>query len=107
MWESPCYFFTGGLAGASAGMAWLAGDSRLGRRAWLVALAGVTASPALLAKDLGKPARFVNMLRVFKVTSPMSVGSWVLTASGLTTSVATLNAWTGLMSGSARFARPA
>ena len=35
-------------------------------------------SPALLISDLGRPERFLNMLRVFKVTSPMSVGSWVL-----------------------------
>ena len=49
---------------------------------------GVGASPALLISDLGRPERFLNMLRVFKVTSPMSVGSWVLAGSGLTTTVA-------------------
>jgi hypothetical protein len=31
-----------------------------------------------LVKDLGRPERFVNMLRTFKLTSPMSVGSWIL-----------------------------
>ena len=41
-------------------------------------------SPMLLISDLGRPERFLNMLRVFKVTSPMSVGSWVLVASGVT-----------------------
>src|SRR5439155_9437640 len=83
-WEIPCYFFTGGVAGASAGLAFLAelrGNGVLGRRAWAVALTGVSVSPALLTSDLGKPVRFVNMLRMFKVTSPMSVGSWILTAS--------------------------
>jgi hypothetical protein len=37
----------------------------------------------LLTADLGRPQRFLNMLRVFKVTSPMSVGSWVMTFSAL------------------------
>ena len=36
----------------------------------------------LLISDLGRPERFLNMLRVFKVTSPMSVGSWILVVSG-------------------------
>ena len=54
------------------------GNRALARRAWLVALAGVAVSPPLLITDLGRPERFLNMLRVFKVTSPMSVGSWVL-----------------------------
>lgn len=81
--EIPAYLFTGGLAGASASLAAaseLAGNSELSRRAWLVALAGVSVSPVLLISDLGRPARFLNMLRVFKVTSPMSVGSWILVA---------------------------
>src|SRR5213075_992313 len=39
-------------------------------------------SPVFLVADLGRPERFLNMFRVFKVTSPMSVGSWILGASG-------------------------
>ena len=39
--------------------------------------------------DLGRPERFLNMLRMFKVTSPMSMGSWILTASGGATTLAT------------------
>jgi hypothetical protein len=35
-------------------------------------------SPALLIADLGMPSRFLNMLRVFKIQSPMSMGSWTL-----------------------------
>jgi formate-dependent nitrite reductase membrane component NrfD len=108
--EIPLYFFTGGLAGASAGLAWLgecAGDDELSRRAWVIALGAVGASPALLISDLGVPARFLNMLRMFKVTSPMSVGSWVLSASGLTTAVAAGNALTGLLPGAARVCKPA
>ena len=79
--EIPVYFFTGGLAGASAGLGVLAelrGNEVLARRAWAVALAGVAVSPVLLISDLGVPTRFLNMLRMFKVTSPMSVGSWIL-----------------------------
>lgn len=93
--EIPWYFFAGGLGGASAGLAWLAGlrgNRVLARRAWAIGLASVTASPALLIADLGVPSRFLNMLRMFKVTSPMSVGSWILVGSGATTGVATLHA---------------
>lgn len=90
-WEVPVYFFTGGLAGASAGLAFgasVSGNPRLARSAWTAAFAGIAVSPPLLISDLGKPTRFLNMLRVFKVTSPMSVGSWVLTAAGGATTVA-------------------
>jgi hypothetical protein len=83
-WEIPLYFFFGGMAGAAAPFALvseLRGDEALARRAWLVALAGVAASPPLLIADLGVPERFHHMLRVLKPTSPMSVGSWVLGAS--------------------------
>jgi formate-dependent nitrite reductase membrane component NrfD len=83
--EVPIYFFTGGLAGASAGLAFLArltGRKKLARAATGNAFAGVAVSPLLLISDLGKPARFLNMLRVFKVTSPMSVGSWIISAEG-------------------------
>jgi hypothetical protein len=84
-WEIPAYFFTGGLAGASSGLGLLAGllgNERLARTARLTALAGATASPVFLILDLGMPSRFYNMLRVFKPTSPMSVGTWILSAFG-------------------------
>ena len=83
--EIPTYFFTGGTAGAAATLtlaARLAGNDALARRALYVNAAAITVSPLLLIKDLGRPQRFLNMLRVFKVTSPMSVGSWVLFVSG-------------------------
>jgi len=91
-WEIPTYFFTGGLAGASASLAFaagLAGNRVLERRSWLIALAGIAVSPGLLVSDLGRPARFLNMLRVFKVTSPMSVGSWLLAVAGAAVAPAT------------------
>jgi Polysulfide reductase len=109
-WEIPTYFFTGGLAGASAGLAYLSGlrgNDMLARRAWAGALAGIAVSPLFLISDLGRPMRFLNMLRMFKVTSPMSVGSWILSASGATTTIAAANAWTGTFPRSARVARPA
>jgi Polysulphide reductase, NrfD len=108
--EIPMYLFVGGLGGASAGLAYLSGlrgDDELARRAWIAALAGVSISPALLVADLGVPRRFLNMLRMFKVTSPMSVGSWILTASGLATGVAGANAVTGAFPRAAAAARPA
>jgi hypothetical protein len=101
--EIPTYFFTGGLGGASAGLALAAertGNDVLARRAWAVALGGLGVSPALLISDLGRPARFLNMLRVFKVTSPMSVGTWILTAAGAATGLAFANRLLG------RFPRP-
>lgn len=82
-WEVPWYLFAGGMAGAAsllAAGAAVRGRPRLGRAARLVAGAGAVASPALLVADLGRPARFLNMLRVFKPTSAMSMGSWLLAA---------------------------
>ena len=108
--EIPWYFFSGGLAGGSAALAFLAergGHEQLARRAWPVALGAVGASPLLLVSDLGVPRRFLNMLRMFKVTSPMSVGSWLLVGSGATTSVAAAHALTGRLAGPARLAKPA
>jgi hypothetical protein len=83
--EIPAYFFTGGVAGASAvlhGVAKLTGNERLAKSALYVGAAADVLSPILLISDLGRPERFHHMLRVFKVTSPMSVGSWILLVSG-------------------------
>jgi formate-dependent nitrite reductase membrane component NrfD len=109
-WEIPNYFFVGGMAGASAGLAYLSelrGDEQLARRAWGTALAAIAVSPALLTSDLGRPERFLNMLRMFKVTSPMSVGSWILASSGATTALAAANSWRGVFPRTARLAKPA
>jgi Polysulphide reductase, NrfD len=98
--EIPFYFYFGGLGGASAGLAALSelrGNGVLARRAWAAALVGAGVSPALLIADLGVPSRFLNMLRLFKVTSPMSVGSWVLSAFGAATGIAALDAFTGVV----------
>jgi formate-dependent nitrite reductase membrane component NrfD len=77
------YFFLGGLAGASSVMAAGAqatGRPALGRTAKLGAAAAIGAGLVALVHDLGRPQRFLNMLRVVKVTSPMSIGTWVVSA---------------------------
>lgn len=83
-WEIPAYFVVGGIAGMAAmlaAVASLAGlESGLAADARWVALAGALLSPCLLISDLGRPARFLNMLRIFKPQSPMSVGAWTLIA---------------------------
>ncbi len=81
-WEIPLYFFVGGASGAAAIVGAIAkytgADRKLVRDAEYVAAAGTVLSPLLLIADLGKPSRFLNMLRVFKPQSAMSVGVWVL-----------------------------
>ncbi len=96
--EIAWYLFTGGLAGASSMLglgARLAGNPRLARSASLTAAAAVSVSPGLLILDLGRRDRFLNMLRVFKVTSPMSVGTWLLVVSGAADTVAAASELTG------------
>jgi Polysulphide reductase, NrfD len=93
IWEPavPWYFFLGGLAGASAALglgARVAGNERLARNATLAGAAAVSVSPILLTADLGRPERFYNMFRVVKVTSPMSIGTWILGASGTALGIA-------------------
>lgn len=94
-WEVPLYFFVGGVSGSSAVIA--AGAELVGAgipgvavAAHGLALLGALLSGVLLVSDLGRPARFLNMLRVFKWRSPMSVGAWVLAAFG---GLAALAAW--------------
>jgi Polysulphide reductase, NrfD len=96
--EIPAYFFTGGVAGGCSllhGFARVTGLERLAKTALYVGAAADVASPALLVSDLGRPERFLNMLRVFKVTSPMSVGSWILFVSGGASSTAAALELTG------------
>jgi hypothetical protein len=92
-WEVPVYFFTGGAAGAASVLAsvakWKNADERFIRDAQWIAAIGGAVSPALLISDLGMPSRFLNMMRVFKFQSPMSVGSWTLMAFS-SSAVATL-----------------
>ena len=87
IWSVPAYFYVGGAAagaallGAVAQLADRQGHATLiGRCRW-VATGGTVLSTALLIEDLGRPARFLNMLRVFRPTSAMSMGSWLLAAN--------------------------
>ncbi len=84
-WEVPVYFWTGGMAAGASFVAMacdLAGDDRAARLARRLVVGAVAASPPLLILDLGRPARFLNMLRIFKPRSPMSTGAWALTLFG-------------------------
>ncbi len=101
VWEAPNiagYLFLGGLAGASsllAAFAQLSGNRELPRVSKVAAAGAIGVSLAALVHDLGRPARFLNMLRVFKVTSPMSVGTWLLTGYGPLAGAAAASAVTG------------
>ena len=91
-WEIPAYFFVGGAAGAAAVLgaaAQVAGArEKLVRDARWIAAIGAAVSAPLLISDLGRPERFLNMLRVFKPQSPMSVGAWTLAVFGAGTTAA-------------------
>jgi formate-dependent nitrite reductase membrane component NrfD len=96
------YFFLGGLAGASsvlAAGAQATGRPALARASKLAALGGISVSLAALVHDLGRPGRFLNMLRVLKPTSPMSVGTWILTGYGPLAGFAAASSVTGLLPG--------
>ena len=85
-WEVPLYFFVGGISGVSSVIGFLGhifhADPALVRIALWMGLIGAMVCPVLLISDLGRPSRFLNMLRVFKWRSPMSMGSWILSAFG-------------------------
>ena len=101
-WEAdiPAYLFLGGLAGGSsllAAGADLTGNTALKRPARLTALGAISLSFAALVHDLGRPARFHHMLRVAKPTSPMSVGTWILTGYGPLAGLAGASEMSGLV----------
>src|SRR3954465_5977977 len=102
-WEVPVYFFVGGAAGAAAIIGtvaeWTGTDGTLARDARWIAAGGGPLSAALLTADLGRPERFINMLRVFKPQSAMSVGSWTLPAFSGTPPLALLPAASGIAGG--------
>lgn len=95
-WEVdiPLYMFAGGLAASSSLLA--AGGQLTGRHALrqvgrLAAAGGLSVSLVALIHDLGRPARFMNMLRTVRVTSPMSVGTWLLSLYGAPAGLAALD----------------
>ncbi len=93
--DVPMYLFLGGLAGASALLAEgaaMSGRPALERVGRIGAASGAAFGTVALVHDLGRPERFLNMLRVIKLTSPLSVGSWVLAPfSGLATAALASN----------------
>src|SRR5579863_1623351 len=88
-WEIIWYFFFGGLAGGCyliASLASLFGskeDRAVARAGYYLSLLALMPCPPLLIKDLGRPERFLHMLRIFKVKSPMSMGTWGLVSFSL------------------------
>ncbi len=88
-WEIIWYFFFGGLSAGCyviASIAALFGsreDRAVVRAGYYLSLLSVLPCPALLIKDLGRPDRFLHMLRIFKVKSPMSMGTWGLVSFSL------------------------
>ncbi|WP_234825781.1 NrfD/PsrC family molybdoenzyme membrane anchor subunit, partial [Mycolicibacter senuensis] len=89
--EIAAYLFLGGLAGGSgilAAGAQLTGRKLLRRNSRLAALVAIVLSAAALISDLGRPERFLNMLRTIKLTSPMNLGSWILSGFGAGAGVA-------------------
>ena len=97
--DIPIYYFLGGAAGAAlvlGAAAQVDGDVRLksfAQRCHWIGIIGSTTGGILLVHDLGRPERFLNMLRVFRPTSPMNVGAWILSGA------APLAITAGLLSG--------
>ena len=92
-WEVPLYFWAGGIASGAAFVAVAcdaAGDAGAAVIARRVALAAVAPCPVLLVADLGRPERFLNMLRIVKPRSPMSTGAWCLVGFSGTAAAAVL-----------------
>jgi formate-dependent nitrite reductase membrane component NrfD len=84
-WKIAAYLFTGGLSAGSAMLgagADLTGRPALRRVSRVGSLLSILVSMYFLIADLGRPERFHHMLRVAKLTSPMSVGTWILSAYG-------------------------
>ena len=82
-WEVPLYFWLGGIASGAAFVAQacdLAGDGESAAVARKVALGAVAPAPLFLIADLGRPARFLNLMRILKPRSPMNLGAWCLVA---------------------------
>jgi formate-dependent nitrite reductase membrane component NrfD len=97
--DVPLYMWVGGMAGTSA-VAAAVGDVTgrpvLRRGGRLVATGGAMVGSVALIHDLGRPARFLNMLRVVKPTSPLSIGSWILSPFAALASASAASELTGI-----------
>lgn len=103
--DVPAYLYLGGMAGVTATLGELGsvtGRPALRRVGRLASAGGAVASVVFLIHDLGRPERFLNMMRVVKPTSPLSVGSWILAPFGTLTGATAASELTGLLPGVAR-----
>ena len=113
-WQIILYFFLGGIAGGSYLVSALADLLNLDKKDQLVrsgrylSFACILASPVLLIMDLGRPERFLHMLRVFKLRSVMSLGTWGLSTFGMCSGLTTAHqmANDGLLNWFPLLARP-
>jgi formate-dependent nitrite reductase membrane component NrfD len=89
VWEPiiALYYYVGGLSGASLALA-AAGQTinaypfrQLTKRCRWIGIVGASIGGACLVYDLGRPGRFLYMLRVFRPTSPMNIGAWILSGA--------------------------
>jgi formate-dependent nitrite reductase membrane component NrfD len=94
-WLVIGYFYFGGISGASAAVAAFSrlyggsSGAQLSRIATYVSFLSLLPCPVLLILDLGRPARFLHMLRAVRTSSPMSIGTWGLTAFGFISAMMT------------------
>lgn len=103
--DVPAYLYLGGMAGVSSmigELASLTGRPRLRQIGRIAGSGGALASVGFLIHDLGRPERFLNMLRVFKPTSPLSVGSWIIAPFSALTTATAVSEVTGILPGLAR-----
>ena len=83
-WDVPAYYYVGGATGTTMALgaaATLLNRDQLSRlifQSRVIGVVGSSISAYFLIHDLGRPERFLNMMRVFRPTSPMSVGAWIL-----------------------------
>ena len=112
-WLVATYFFLGGLAGAAQVIAQIVDlvgsreDTRVVRAGRYLALLGALISPLLLIRDLHTSSRWFNMLRIFRPTSPMSIGSWTLAGFGTFSGLAAMCEAFGLRRPASLFGLPA
>jgi len=95
-WDIPAYYYVGGASGGAmvlGGAATLLNRNGLNglilKSRWIGTI-GASVSAVLLIHDLGRPSRFLHMLRVFRPTSPMSMGTWILMAFSSSTGLSAI-----------------
>jgi protein NrfD len=101
-WYVGGYVFLSGLSGGAALLSTIFDLTkgrearRIVRRGRFLSLLGPTIGTLGLIGDLHTPKRFYNMLRLFKLTSPMSIGSWILVAFGNLSALTAAAAFLGM-----------